>query len=1368
MKKKLLMTIALLCVSLLGVGVQKAWGFYHGDGSATSPYQIYSSEHWNELASDVAKGNSYAGKYFQLVNDITVTTPIGEGTNGNNAKAFSGIFNGNGYTLTFNYTATDDVATAPFRFLKNATIKNLHVNGTITTAYKYAAGLAGRTYGTTLIQGCRVSTVIKSSVAGDGTHGGIVSIKPDWSKANLTIEDCVFDGKILSTGTTATTHCGGFVGYTSYGSLTIKNCIYDPTTPATGEYAVSSEMTFYRFNEQHPGTITLSNCYYTTSMDGAQGKQMHSITIPTEITGITIVPEGEAMDYNASGIIAYEGNQCLKYGDVLYAGEGDKAQLTFTHNYTDSYPEYSVNAPAVLSNRDELYTLTMPDANVQINVKLINVAEGEIPGQGTQSSPYIICTVGNWDAFVEKVNKGDNSYTAAYYKLAANITVTTMAGIFENGNESKRFKGHFDGDGHTLTLSYGTSGSRISENYCAPFRCIEGADIQNLNVEGTIYTASKFAAGIVGHAGSSNTITGCRSSVTINSSVDGDGTHGGLVANIEGGNTTITNCAFTGSLQGSSTSKCGGLVGWTEGGSNAAVSFNSCLFKPSSLTVSSDGSATFSRGTNITLSNCYYTSTLGTTQGTLAYATAPTDIPVVEQTIAGVRFYVARTFVSGLTATNITPYGATISWTVDDDYKPYQVRYRKNYYIDFENGLPEGWTQIDADGDNNTWYVYSSDSGEETRSGSRCMASDSYNGQSGELTPDNWLITPQLDLGGTLSVWLRAYSKSYNDEHFAIYLSTTGNAKDDFTIVLVPETQVTGEYQQYTADLSSYAGQKGYIAIRHFNCTDQYRLLLDDFEIIHPDSEGWTTVDNANAAGTTITGLEPLTTYEYQVGYTVDSKMFYSPANHLTTTNNEVTPTDLAVANVTANTATINWTAYASSYNLRYRKLENETAKVTLNVPSNLWDDDTGYQMLLDANANTYGSVIPESGALTSNGASAETYGNFEYKIPENADGALDTENIVLNGSVTIEIPADTYDWCITNPTPGDRVWIASENGNIGGRADDFKFEAGMHYTFTVTLDGNGNNDCVNMTVEDIGGDSEWTTVSNISGTSCTLSGLLPSSHYAVQVQSAAGGWQSEWSYVSFTTTDATSIGLANNADNTQVITENANKKVNVTLADRTLYKDGSWNTLCLPFDVTDSNINNDIAFEGTPLEGATAMGYDHSDFDTATGTLKLTFAPIWSVEAGTPFLVKWSSGEPLVNPQFKNVTIKNVATETTGSDTYADFTGSFSPVSLEANNKSVLYLGANNKLYYPSANMTVGSCRAVFRLKGITAGNLPHQARAFVLNFGDGEASAVTTPLFEGREAEGEAYTLDGRRLNGMPTAKGLYIVNGKKVLIK
>ncbi len=139
-------------------------------------------------------------------------------------------------------------------------------------------------------------------------------------------------------------------------------------------------------------------------------------------------------------------------------------------------------------------------------------------------------------------------------------------------------------------------------------------------------------------------------------------------------------------------------------------------------------------------------------------------------------------------------------------------------------------------------------------------------------------------------------------------------------------------------------------------------------------------------------------------------------------------------------------------------------ASVTLSA-ADVWGDGTGYQMLLDADATAYGNIFPVSGAFATTDVSDEVYAEFEYKIPENADGSLTTSNILVDEAVTILIPAGTYDWCITNPTPGDALWIASSNGSIPGRYDDFVFENGAAYTFYVTY--GGQNDQVDLEIYD-------------------------------------------------------------------------------------------------------------------------------------------------------------------------------------------------------------------------------------------------------------------------------------------------------------
>ncbi|MCR4851961.1 MAG: DUF2436 domain-containing protein [Prevotella sp.] len=248
----------------------------------------------------------------------------------------------------------------------------------------------------------------------------------------------------------------------------------------------------------------------------------------------------------------------------------------------------------------------------------------------------------------------------------------------------------------------------------------------------------------------------------------------------------------------------------------------------------------------------------------------------------------------------------------------------------------------------------------------------------------------------------------------------------------------------------------------------------------------------------------------------------------LSTKNVLPAPENIKVSEVSPTTATISWEGEADGYNLRYRKATQaeELATVTLTV-GNVWGDGTGYQMLLDADATAYGAIIPETGGLSAgDDVPEETYSEFEYKIPNNADGSLTTSNFLINASVTITIPAGIYDWCITNPTPGDRMWIASSSGNVGGRQDNYLFEPGKAYEFTVY--SSGTRDAVDVTVTDATIDVEelyeegWTLLTDVDSP-CTLEGLDPSSLYLVQVQgtySTEYNHETEWKSKLFKTMD--------------------------------------------------------------------------------------------------------------------------------------------------------------------------------------------------------------------------------------------------------
>jgi len=262
-----------------------------------------------------------------------------------------------------------------------------------------------------------------------------------------------------------------------------------------------------------------------------------------------------------------------------------------------------------------------------------------------------------------------------------------------------------------------------------------------------------------------------------------------------------------------------------------------------------------------------------------------------------------------------------------------------------------------------------------------------------------------------------------------------------------------------------------------------------------------------------------------------------------------------------------------------------------------------------------------------------------------------------------------------------------------------------------------------------------------------------------------------------------------NGSNNTDLIGKNDGSTTNVKLAGRTLYKDGKWNTLCLPFNLT---------IAGSPLEGATAMTLDvesmESDgvtyktrFDN-DGTLYLNFVSTSTLTAGTPYIIKWDKAEgydkasedtrDITEPVFTGVTLNKNFNDIESNDGKVQFLGRYAAKTYTAEEKSILLMGAYNTLYYPQPDLTdpenpkypsIGACRAYFELVDPT-----QLARAFVLNFGDGDQSSgiteseVNSSFFTPHSSSQVWYTLDGRRLDAAPTAKGLYIHGGKKVVVK
>lgn len=158
---------------------------------------------------------------------------------------------------------------------------------------------------------------------------------------------------------------------------------------------------------------------------------------------------------------------------------------------------------------------------------------------------------------------------------------------------------------------------------------------------------------------------------------------------------------------------------------------------------------------------------------------------------------------------------------------------------DFESSaLPADFTFVDADGDGNNWSI---SSGTRCHSGNNCVTSASW-ANSVILYPDNWMITPAIAIPADaddfrLSWWAVGQDPSYADENYSVYIST-GNTVADFTAttaVFNGFPSNTGECTKEIVSLDNYRGQTIYVAFRHHNVSDMFRINIDDIRVGGPE-----------------------------------------------------------------------------------------------------------------------------------------------------------------------------------------------------------------------------------------------------------------------------------------------------------------------------------------------------------------------------------------------------------------------------------------------------------------------------------------------------------------------------------------------------
>lgn len=161
------------------------------------------------------------------------------------------------------------------------------------------------------------------------------------------------------------------------------------------------------------------------------------------------------------------------------------------------------------------------------------------------------------------------------------------------------------------------------------------------------------------------------------------------------------------------------------------------------------------------------------------------------------------------------------------------------------------WSFLDADQDGNGWGAASTSIGSAiSHNGSESYASASFINGVGAVNPDNWMITPKIQIpadGATIE-WYD-YGVDANDfaDHYGVFVSTTGNNPADFNNSIFDGAPTAPRtWAKHSRSLAGFAGQEVYIAFRHYNITNMFWLCIDDVRITSGNTAGIDGVENAN------------------------------------------------------------------------------------------------------------------------------------------------------------------------------------------------------------------------------------------------------------------------------------------------------------------------------------------------------------------------------------------------------------------------------------------------------------------------------------------------------------------------------------------
>ena len=1358
-----------------------AWAdstFSGGDGSQGNPYKIANETDLRQLATDVNGGNSYSGKFFQQSQNITLTqnfTSIGcyKSNSQGGSKSFSGTYDGGNKTisgLTINGSTTMQ---GLFGRVENATIQNLTLSGaSVTNSASYVGAFVGYSNGGLTMTNCHA---VNCNVSAPNKESVAIFVGRLYNPAS-TIKSCTVSGGSVS----GSSHVGAIVGY-AYATSAIhaivgcvargvtggdnligtntSSCVSNVASYGNNDYTITAgtgvTITYSAISNTysdiiHPPYIKAGETVpVTLSYTGS----LSNVTY--QATGATLNDEGTQLS-NAQGNVTITATEAPKT-DISGGSIADIAWQTWTGSALTPALTVTVGGKTLTAATDYLVnytdnthigtataTVTGTGAYNGTLTKTFEIRHSDMPYNSTGNF-YEIGNETALRALSSYVGSGGET-SGRTFKQTEDITLTSSFSPIGISNYYQ-FHGIYDGNNKTI------SGLSVSGNvkYAALFGYMQLGTVKNVILispsVSSSYKNNSYGARVSALVGYMNTDAIIDNCIVINPTLSATGqgnNYVGIFIGESGSRCSISNCYYyDGNTEHNyATHEYDNYISATNILRVYSVNATGCT-ATATPTISVSGTDYYKEGTAVTVTagvpssgikkftvtgaTASLTETLGQYTLTMPANDVTVSLEDVTPTITLADMDLTYTGTAIEPAVTVKDGETTLTANTD-----YTVAYSSN------TNAGEGAVTITGCGVylGTTTKAFTIAKATPTITAPAAVTNLIYNGSAQEL------VTTGTTTFGTMTYSLDGTNYSTDIPTgtaagtYTVYYKVEGS--DNWNAVDAQTVSVTITTRTYTVTFDANGGSGTMEPMQLTYGGEWTALTANTFTRSGYGFNGWNT--KADGSGTAYSDegwVKNLTTETSIVLYAQWGK-------------------DIATCTATVPDQTM------GGYSYIFYKFESANSNAEL--------------------AAAMGVVVKDGDVVLTLGTDYE-FGNVKF-----ADGS-DGMPASIGDECLLEIKGKgNYAGSLWAPFT---ITVADASGSWGELA--WAFHAG-----TLTISGTGAMNAAsdysgypwfsvasNVKTITIGegvttiADAAFAGTSQINYYSHVATASLPTTLTAIGDDAFAycnGLTIAIPSGVTISSSAFYQVGcvvgtLSNAADNTDIIgIMAAAQSADVQLQGRTLYKDGSWNTLCLPFAVSTAS--------GT-LSGdnVQAMTLNTTTSNLTDGTLTLNFTAAETIPAGTPFIIKWDeSGTDITNPVFEGVTISNATNDATIEDVLT-FTGTYAPVSIPADGDNTkLYLGAANKLYYPNAAMTIGCQRAYFQLAdGITAGKPAgtdgsgEDVRAFVLNFDDDEATGIITKNFtNSTNSSNEWYSLDGVKLAAKPTAKGLYIHGGKKVAIK